>query len=146
MAYLDAEKALRKAIFQALNNNVVVGGDTIPVYDEFAADDAPDLFIVIGNQYGDNRFTFQKWVTGCVIILQVVQTQKRAISKDLIDEVAETMKGILLPTPYTTGLSIDSPLSINNLYRESSSYLSEQNNTNWVMRKIERYRVNVQQD
>jgi len=146
MAYLDAEKAFRKAVFEALNNNIVVGGNNIPVYDEFAADDAPDLFVVIGNMYADDRRNFAKWVTGLVIILQVVQVQKRAITKDVIDEVANTIKGILLPSIDTIGLSIDNPFSVNNLYRESSSYLSEQNNTNWVMRKIERYRANIQQD
>lgn len=146
MAYKDAERVFRKAVFNALDGNVVYQGDTIPVYDEFASDLAPELFIVLGNQYADDRRNFAKFVTGCVIIIDVVHTQNRAMTKDVVDDVAEIVKGLLMPAVTGNGLTLDAGFSSTNLYRETSSYLSEQNNTKWVIRKIERYRVDIQQD
>jgi hypothetical protein len=146
MAYVDVEGAFRKAVFDALNQAVIVNAVTLPVYDEFAADDAPNLFIVLGNQYPDDKRTYQKWITGQVIIIDIVHHQNRGMTKDVVDEVAGKVKELLMPDIYTVGITIDPPLSINNFYRESSSYLSEQNNTKWILRKIERYRCNIQQD
>ncbi len=68
------------------------------------------------------------------------------MTKDVVDAVSNTIKGILMPNIATTGLTLDAGFSINELYRESSAYLSEQNNTKWVLRKIERFRCEIQQD
>lgn len=146
MVYKDAERVFRKAIYNALNGNVTYGGTTIPVYDEFADDNAPNLFIVLGNQYADDRRNFAKFVTGSVIVIDIVHHQNRAMTKDVVDAVANSIKAIIMPDISNTGLTLDAGFSINNLYRETSSYLSEQNNTKWLLRKIERYRANIQQD
>ena len=146
MAYKDAERVFRLGVYNALKNNVVYNGTTIPVYDEFASDTAPNLFIVLGNQYADNRSNFAKFVTGCVIVVDIVHHQNRAMTKDVVDEIAGKIKALLLPSVTTNGLTLETGFSLTNLYRETSSYLSEQNNTKWVIRKIERYRADVQQD
>jgi hypothetical protein len=132
MIYKDPERVFRKAVYNALDGNVVYNGVTIPVYDEFASDTAPNIFIVLGNQYGDDRRNYSKFVTGCVMVIDICHHQNRAMTKDVVDAVSNTIKGILF--------------SINELYRESSAYLSEQNNTKWVLRKIERFRCEIQQD
>ncbi len=146
MIYKDAERVFRRAIFDALDGNVTYNGNVVPVYDEFASDNAPNLFIVLGNQYADDRRNFAKFVTGSVIVIDIVHHQNRAMTKDVVDDVAESIKGILMPSISGTGLTLEAGFSVNNLYRETSSYLSEQNNTKWVLRKIERYRANIQQD
>lgn len=146
MIYQDPERVFRKAVFNALDGNVVYNGVTIPVYDEFAADNAPNIFIVLGNQYGDDRRNYAKFVTGCVMVIDICHHQNRAMTKDVVDAVSNTIKGILMPGLATFGLTLDAGFSVNGLYRESSSYLSEQNNTKWVLRKIERFRCELQQD
>ena len=146
MIYKDPEIVFRKAVYNALNGTILFGGNVVPVYDEFASDTAPSLFVVLGNQYADDRRNFAKFVTGSVIIIDIVHHQNRAMTKDVVDAVSNSIKGILMPTLSATGLTLDAGFSVNNLYRETSSYLSEQNNTKWVVRKIERYRANIQQD
>jgi hypothetical protein len=146
MIYKDPESVFRKAVYNALNGNVSYNGTNVPVYDEFASDTAGDLFIVLGNQYADDKRNFAKFVTGCVIIIDICHIQNRAMTKDVVDAVSNTIKGILMPSLVLTGLTLDAGFSVNNLYRETSSYLSEQNNTKWVLRKLERYRADIQQD
>lgn len=146
MIYKDAERVFRTAIFNALDGAITYNGTTIPVYDEFASDTAPNLFIVLGNQYADDRRNFAKFVTGSVIVIDIVHHQNRAMTKDVVDAVSNSIKAVLMPSISGTGLTLEAGFSINNLYRETASYLSEQNNTKWVLRKIERYRANIQQD
>jgi hypothetical protein len=146
MIYKDPERVFRKAIYNALNGAVTYNGNPVAVYDEFAADNAGDLFIVLSNQYADDRRNFAKFVTGCVLIIDICHLQNRAMTKDVVDAISNTIKGILMPSLVSTGLTLDAGFSLTNLYRETSSYLSEQNNTKWVIRKIERYRAEVQQD
>jgi hypothetical protein len=146
MIYKDAERVLRKAFYNALNGNVSYNSTNVPIYDEFASDTAGNLFIVLGNQYADDRRNFAKFVTGSVIVVDICHIQNRAMTKDVVDAVANSVKGILMPMLSGTGLTLDSGFSVNNLYRETSSYLSEQNNTKWAIRKIERYRCDIQQD
>lgn len=146
MIYADPERVYRKAIYNALYNNVTYNSVIVPVYDEFASDTAPNLFIVLGNQYGDDRRNYTKFVTGSVIVIDIVHHQNRAMTKDVVDAISNRIKNILLPSIGTFGITVDTGFSVNNLYRETSSYLSEQNNTKWVIRKIERYRCEIQQD
>lgn len=146
MIYADPERVYRKAIYNALHNNVTYNGTIVPVYDEFASDTAPNLFIVLGNQYGDDRRNYTKFVTGSVIVIDIVHHQNRAMTKDVVDAISNSIKNILLPSLGAFGITVDAGFSVNNLYRETSSYLSEQNNTKWVIRKIERYRCEIQQD
>jgi len=146
MIYQDPDREFRKAIFNALDGNVTFNGNVVPVYDEFAADNAPNLFIVLGNQYGDDRRNYAKFVTGGVIIIDIVHFQNRAMTKDVVDAVSNSIKAILMPGIATFGVTMDAGWSINNLYREASTYLSEQNNTKWILRKIERFRAEIQQD
>lgn len=146
MIFKDPEIILRKSIYAALNGNVTYNGTVIPVYDEFASDVAPNIFIVLGNQYADDRRNYTKFVTGSVIVIDICHHQNRAMTKDVVDTIGNTIKSILLPNLATFGLTLDAGWSINNLYRETSSYVSEQNNTKWLIRKIERYRCLMQQD
>lgn len=146
MIFKDPEIILRKSIYAALNGNVTYNGTVIPVYDEFASDVAPNIFIVLGNQYADDRRNYTKFVTGSVIVVDICHHQNRAMTKDVVDTIGNTIKSILLPNIATFGLTLDAGWSINNLYRETSSYVSEQNNTKWLIRKIERYRCLMQQD
>lgn len=146
MIFKDPEIIFRKAAYNALNGNVTFNGNVVPVYDEFAADNAPNLFIVLGNQYADDRRNYAKFVTGSVIVVDIVHHQNRGMTKDVVDTVSNSVKAILMPGIATFGLSLDAGWSVNNLYRETSSYLSEQNNTKWIIRKIERYRCDIQQD
>lgn len=146
MIFADPERIFRKGVYNALNNNITYNGTIVPVYDEFASDTAPNIFIVLGNQYGDDRRNYAKFVTGSVIVIDIVHHQNRAMTKDVVDAISNSIKAVLLPALATYGITLDAGWSINSLYRETSSYLSEQNNTKWVIRKIERYRCQIQQD
>lgn len=146
MIYADPERIYRTAVYNALNNNITYNGTIVPVYDEFASDTAPNLFIVLGNQYGDDRRNYAKFVTGSVIVIDIVHHQNRGMTKDVVDAVSNSIKAVLLPNIATYGITLAAGWSVNSLYRETSSYLSEQNNTKWVIRKIERYRCQIQQD
>jgi len=146
MIYKDPERVYRKAVYNALYNNISYNGVVVPIYDEFASDNAPNLFIVLGNQYADDRRNYAKFVTGSVLVIDICHLQNRGMTKEVVDAVANSVKSILFPDIATFGLSLDAGWSINGLYRETSSYLSEQNNTKWMIRKIERYRCELQQD
>lgn len=146
MIFKDPERVFRKAVYNALNGTVLFNGTAVPVYDEFASDTAPNLFIVLGNQYADDRRNYHKFVTGSVLVIDICHHQNRAMTKDVVDAVSNSIKAILMPNLASFGLTLDAGFSVNGLYRETSSYLSEQNNTKWVIRKVERYRCEIQQD
>jgi hypothetical protein len=146
MIYKDPEQVFRKAVYTALANNITYNGTIVPVYDEFASDTAPNIFIVLGNQYADDRRNYAKFVTGSVMVIDICHHQNRGMTKQVVDTVANSIKAILMPNIATFGITLDAGWSVNGLYRETSSYLSEQNNTKWVIRKVERYRCEIQQD
>jgi len=146
MIFKDPERVFREGVYNALNGNVLYNGTAVPVYDEFASDTAPNLFIVLGNQYADDRRNYTKFVTGSVLVIDICHHQNRAMTKDVVDTVSDAIKGILMPSLGAFGVTLDAGWSMNGLYRETSSYFSEQNNTKWIIRKIERYRCEIQQD
>ncbi len=109
--------AIRKAYFEALNNQVnhPEGGPTfIPVVDEKLDVNITehDLYILISGQAGTPKETKSLWVKEEDINITVVNRRKATNSKVLIEDIADQVLTIILPTRTTNGLSIEAPFKL----------------------------------
>jgi hypothetical protein len=142
---LDVGKALRKAYFDLLDGNITYNTVTVPIYDLMTEDATEDLFVVIGNSYFDNRDTLSNFNTGAVMILQIFHRTYMASSKDAVDSVADQICQLLIPTPASNGLVIDTDFAVHNVQMESSSYVEFQPNAERVVQRVLRFRQVVQE-
>jgi hypothetical protein len=109
--------AIRKAYFEALNNQV--GNpeqpiNKIPVVDEKLDLNITehDLYILISGQAGTPKEVKSMWVKEEDINIMVVNRRKATNSKVLIEDIADQVLTIILPTRTTNGLSIEAPFKL----------------------------------
>ncbi len=134
----DTQKILRSAIYQALNNTVVVNGNTIPVFDEArSVTSAANVFILLSTQQESANDTDDTFMTTSSIDLEVIHKTGAAVSKDLMDDVSNAILTILFPTAWTEGIVQPSLMDIKNLRRDRTiSRTIEVSPTETILRKI----------
>lgn len=113
----DTKKQLRAAVFTTLN-----GAISVPVYDEKKKVSATDtLFVILSTQQEtpteDNDCT---WIKKSSIDLVVYQKTGSEVSKDDIDDVANEILLILLPSVGISGAAAPSGLQFSLAYCESN--------------------------
>lgn len=99
----DPAYTLRNAYYTYLNGNLTSGGNNVPVYDEYAPDNAPDTYVILGAQTGENRGSRQCFITYSSIILIVVTRFPAAEqgNKKQADDIADQIMRIINPDPAT---------------------------------------------
>lgn len=99
----DLSKPFRLAVFSALNGNT--GG--VPIYDEKRLVSATDTtFIILSTQQQTPRDeTDCTWVSNSSIDIEIYNKTGSEVSKDTIDDVSNTILGVLLPTVGVTGIT-----------------------------------------
>ena len=99
----DVSKPFRLSVFNCLNGNL----SGRPVYDEKQKVTASDtLFVLLSTQQQtqieQNDCT---WINRCSIDIEVIQKTGSEVSKDDIDDTANDILTLILPTPTTCGLT-----------------------------------------
>jgi len=113
----DTKKQLRAAVFATLDGVI-----SVPVYDEKKKVTETDtLFVILSTQQEtpteENDCT---WIKKSSIDLVVYQKTGSEVSKDDIDDVANEILVLLLPSVGTSGAVAPSGLQFSNAYCESN--------------------------
>lgn len=134
----DTQKILRSAIFQALNNTVVVNSATIPVFDEIrSVSSTANLFILLSTQQETQNDTDDTFMTLSSIDIEVVHKSGASVSKDVMDDVGNAILTILFPSAWNEGIVQPSLMEIKNLRRDRTiTRVVELSPTETVLRKI----------
>lgn len=90
---MNREKAIRKAFFDALNNNI-----SAPVFDGQAVGSL-DLFVLLEDQSAQDISEFKTRRWNCSIVISLVQKQQSSYTKDIVDDLTEEIENILTPGP-----------------------------------------------
>lgn len=119
----DTKKILRQAIFDALDGNITVGGNTLKFYDEKApsTDDETFYGILSTQQETGSNDNDSSFITQSSIEIELIQKTGSEVSKDDIDDAYEQIMEILIPEPFTLGNTVTVPSGFQflNPYRES---------------------------
>lgn len=109
---MNREKALRKGVYEALFENLVLVGYTgplenyvVPVYDSKL--ETPDeVYCLITTQFSiyDGNFTKYSW--RATIELEIFHMQQNSATNDVVDDIGEAIEAIIIPTQKPTGNGI----------------------------------------
>lgn len=99
----DTSKQLRLAVFALLNGNV----PGYATYDEkrLVSSTANKYILLSTQQETPSNDNDSAWINTSSIDIEIVQKTGSEVSKDDIDEAANTILSILIPTPWNTPLT-----------------------------------------
>lgn len=136
----DTAGAIRKAYFEALNSQVnhPEGGPAlIPVVDQKLdlLITEHDLYILISGQAGTPRDVKSMWAKEEDINITVVNRRKATNSKLLVENIADQILTIILPTRTTNGLAIEAPFKLTYARLISDQTNFDKTNDGWAVSK-----------
>ena len=121
---MDSMKALRKAIYNVLNGNVIYKGAAVKIYDEkIFTGEQPNLYILFGTQRESRLPEFEQdcaYVAFSSIDILIVSKTQSETSKDALDDISSSILDLLLNLPGSDNLAAQSGFQISNLRRESA--------------------------
>lgn len=135
----NVSKLLRQAYYDLLN------GISVDVYKEDVPKGEESHHVVIrieGETDDSNRKGF---INNPVVITEVVGVFSNSINPDVVDDIDQEIREILLPTNGAIEISA-SGIGINLIRCLNSEYLNEDDGTKRYYRKITRWQQRVSQD
>lgn len=147
---IDPEKAFRRAIYQALNGNLVltVDGSNSPValFDGPIDDDGVNLYVILGDQSGAGKDTKSSLASDVSLTLDIICRQSYEANKEFVDDIAEQIDIILRPSSATSGLVGQTGVQFGRLKRSDARYLELSiSTTQTIMRKLVTYSTRAYQ-
>lgn len=111
-------------------------------YDVFK-EDAPEgqnthyvLIRAEGETDGSNKRSF---VDEAVVVIDIVTVFKNNIDRSVVETIDGIVRGLILPTPFRSGLTAPSGFQFLNVTREQSAYFPEEEGVKKYYRKVSRY-------
>lgn len=142
---IDVNKKVRESIMTALDETITYD-DVIPCYHEINPNENETLYIILNTQTEEDNSNKSAFVTTGTILIDVVHNSGQNVTYDVVDTVAGEIMEILQPTVKTHGLTNPTGLTIVNVRRLSSTYLTINDSSGNVMRRLLRYEYEVQQN
>jgi hypothetical protein len=141
---IDVHKKVRKAYYEALNGQLTYDGSPVSVWDEKAEATTNNIYVLLSTQTATDTSTFSSFDTQTTILIDIVSKSQDRVSKDVLDEVAQQILTIILPTVTTNGLPAQSGVQILNVRKESDNYLPVQlSATGSIIRRLIRFSQRV---
>lgn len=139
----DPHKAFRMAVYQALNGNLTdLDGSSVSIHDE-VADNPTNAYVLLSTQTSSQRGVFNGFLHDCTILLQIIDKQTIFVTKEFIDDIANKVMLILLPTN-KDGLIQQTGFQINCLQAESMNTNDAQlTDATTIVRKLLRLSAKV---
>lgn len=144
---IDIKQPLRKAYFDLLNAVLVYNSIPVPVVDDIKyLGDTSTLYVLMSNQDGVDDSTFQTFDSTETITLQIVFKATARANKEVIDNIAGQILGLVLPAPGRTGLASASGVQISCVKLKDDRYLTlSLNASNSVVRRLLTFSHHVRQ-
>lgn len=129
----------RKAVYECLNGNINYNATNIPVFDEkVPAGNVPQHYVLLGTQR-QSDITDQDcyWIHRSSIDIVIVGRSDFETSKDAIDDISNTIYGLLLNSPGSDNLPAQSGYTFNQTKIESAvAGPVEINQTTTILQKV----------
>jgi hypothetical protein len=124
---IDASQPLRTAYYQLLNGNLLYNNINVPVSDDLKKlqDSGSSVYVLLSTQDSTDANTMQSWDSEESIVLDIVFKASARSNKQVVDNVAGQILGILFPSPGgPSALPRQTGIQINCVRLDSSSYLT----------------------
>lgn len=109
----DSGTQLRRAYYTALNGNITIDGNDVPVYDGKVEDPKSDeVYILFMDQTDQDKSSKSHFAVETTITIDIKQRLKATVSREDIEDVANQILQIVKPTPKTIGLTLSSPFKV----------------------------------
>lgn len=148
---IDVQKKMRMGFYEALNGGVAydypVGGpiNVAPLTDG-KEDSGADVYVILAQQTGTPDNSFSHFGTRATQLLDIVHKTGFHTTKDIVDQVAQSVLNIILPTPSTNGLVAQSGVQFSCVELESDSYLDLQlSGSESITRRLLRFSTRIHQ-
>lgn len=142
---MNVSTAIRIGYFQALNGNIVIDGDAVPVYDAYSIPEGVKYpYIIISTQTEVERRV--KWcrMYEATVLLDIVTGSLGISGRRQSEDIADQIEPIVNPI---TGPQIDitaNGYKIGDTERAFSENLEDKNDVFYIYRKLLRYRLLVE--
>jgi len=133
-------RALRDAYMSALSG-ITYGGMPVTVYDNMPIVTTPDRYVYINAIDYDQEGNNQLFVHTGVITLDVVVKQYKQIDLDTVDDIAEVVENAVLAIPSSAPTNAN--YQFLNVTLESANYLTEQDGSYFIVRKLIRFSQSI---
>jgi hypothetical protein len=128
----NVSKHIRQAYYDALN------GISVEVYKEDVPEGYSDHHVVIRVESETDDSNRGGFITNHIVITDVVGVFSNSVDPDVVDDIDNEIRNILLPVNGALEISA-SGIQIRNVRAESSSTFSEDDGTKRYFRKVTRW-------
>lgn len=129
----NASKAIRDAYYSALSG-ISYGGNSVPVYKILPVATLGDHYIEIADIIEVGEQNDHKFIRECVVTVEIVSTQYNYRDYGAVDTITDSVLQALLAT--VGGSLTNTDFQIGHIQLESSRYLSEDEGSRYMTRKI----------
>ena len=148
----DPSEKIREAIYTALNGNLSYNAQNVDVFSDPADDDLSAkrtndfyVYVLIGDQTMEDVSSKDKFHTDNTFIIDIVTGFKGYGSKAVVNDISSQVLQILTPSRASVlDLGVDFVNTF--LYMEWSGPLQEETGTHRVLRKLIRFRLEVEEN
>lgn len=106
----DAGTQLRRGYEQAINTNITVGGNDIPVYyGKVPSNVSANFFILIQEISNNPRKNMSISLTDTRIAIDIIKRVDADVSMEQVEDASDQILQIVKPTARTHGISIAAP-------------------------------------
>jgi len=134
------------AVYNRINGNLTYNSANVPVYDEKKkVGHTAKIYIILSTQQEtpteSNDCT---WITLSTIDIEVIARTEFEVSKDMIDDIADDIQDLLLPTKFTEGYSVPSGFEFANpRFTNTITQTLQISETESILRKILKFEVQI---
>jgi len=112
---IDVKQPLRKAYYELLDNSLNYNSANVPVSDDLKKlqDAGVNLYVLITTQSGNDAGTMQSWDSEEDLSLDIVFKGGARANKQVVDNIAGQILGLVFPSPGIDGLARQTGIQIN---------------------------------
>jgi hypothetical protein len=137
---IDVKKPLRKAYYELLNGSLLYNAAGIPVSDDIKKlqDAGTNIYVLISTQSGSDTSSMQSWDSDEDLALDIVFKASSRANRQAVDDIANQILGLLLPSPGIQALPSQTGIQINCVRLTDDRYLdmSLGNSTTMTRRRL----------
>jgi len=127
-------KELIQSWYDLLNGNL-----SCEVYKEDAPEGLITNYVLIRAEGGIWKGNKRAFADDNIVIIDIVTMFENNINRDVCEDIDSVIQGLLFDSPSKCNLSAQSGIEIENVYRQTTSYLPEDNGIKKYYRKVSRY-------
>lgn len=140
----DYRLALRQAIYDCLDQSVLIESSFVPVKQDKLPDDEPtNCYILIGDIIGSDISPLDHFASDVFVNIHAVAIAQAEVG-NYADDMVNQIKQLMLPTRTTTGLGVQAGFQFSSVKVDGDNDVPIlQTRTGYVKQIVIRYRMNI---